>query len=351
MINTTDFSFRYIGLSCDTKRTMKPNPHTQPQILRRTHPALLALAFLVLLLCVTLVFLFVELPEYSLFWNSLQNAGHTLIMTLLTVSLLTTLLFATNFTEFQKYLVVAVAISIVSAIAEFAQHFIGRDASILDILLNYLGYFVGALLFRAGQYWYHSKPRESIALLSIASVILLATLYKSINYAIVSFLYPPFPVLANFDSYSAISRIHPLENTKLQTSPSPLQWSENSTDVLEMNLSQAMPPGFQLMDIYQDWSSHKTLAFDVFNPHETTIAIRLRIHDALHNNLPQDRYRRPIIISPGLQKITVPLNDVHKLVGTSKRKRNMDMARIVGFIIYAKTHSDQSIYFDNFELE
>ena len=351
MINATDFPFRIIGLSCDTKRVMKPDSYTQSPILRRIHPALLALAFLVLLLCVTLVFLFVDLPEHSLFWNSLQNAGHTLIMTLLTVLLLTILLYATNLAEYQKYLVVAIAITIVSAVTEFSQHFIGRDASILDLLLNYLGYFVGVLLFRAGQLWYFSKPRQSFVLLSIASVILLATLYKSINYALVSFLYPPLPVLANFDSYSAISRVQPLNYTKLHASPSPPQWSDNNSNVLEMGLDQAMTPGFQLMDIHQDWSNHKALTFDVFNPNNTTIAIRLRIHDALHNNLPQDRFRRNILISPGDQRVTVPISDIRKLAGASQTKRIMDMTQIVGVIIYARMSADHSMFFDNFGLE
>jgi len=329
---------------------MKPHPHTQPQISRFVHPALLALASLTLVLLVTLVFLFVDLPEHSLFWNSLQNAGHTVIMTLLTVFLLTILLYAPKLAESHKYLMVAVAISIVGAITEFAQHFIGRDASVADILLNYLGYVVGSFFFRAGRCWYQSKPLESYAHLTIACAILLITLYRSINYGLVSILYPSPPLLANFDSYSAISRVRQLDKTKLQVTRSPKQWLENDTKVLEMKLDQAISPGFQLMDIYQNWSNHKALSFDVFNPNDSVVVIRLRIHDALHNNLPQDRFRLRIPISPGAQKIKVPINKIRKLTGTST-KRNMDLTQIVGLIIYTRTVANQSMFFDNFGLE
>jgi hypothetical protein len=56
----------------------------------------------------------------------------------------------------------------------------------------------------------------------------------------------------------------------------------------------------------------------------------LRVHDALHNNEWNDRYRKLFRVEPGFQTIRASLEDIR----TGPQNRSLDMKRIAGFALF-----------------
>ncbi|KHE93269.1 MAG: hypothetical protein K8F52_04810 [Candidatus Scalindua rubra] len=116
---------------------------------------------------------------------------------------------------------------------------------------------------------------------------------------------------------------------------------------LEMNLYPSPYPGIALSNFNSDWSRHDTLKFDIYNQEDISLRLAIRIDDAKNPSY-GDRYNHPIILSPGMNHISIPLSSLH----TSGTDRMINLANVQQVILFlVQPERKQTIYLDNIRLE
>jgi hypothetical protein len=116
---------------------------------------------------------------------------------------------------------------------------------------------------------------------------------------------------------------------------------------LEMNLYPSPYPGIALSNFNPDWSRHDTLKFDIYNQEDISLRLTIRIDDAKDPSY-NGRYNHPIILSPGMNHISILLNSLH----TSETDRKINLTNVQQVILFLKQpEKKQTIYLDNIRLE
>ena len=320
-----------------------------PSVLKISSVALAMGAFL----AVAAVLLLVDLPYGSLFWSAVQNSGHSLVFALLTFTCLLLLVRFDPRPTSRHFTVLVAAVAVFGCSVEVLQGFIGREASLYDILLNLVGIAVGVMLFIA--FTAHGIALyKRAALFAIAASILLACFTNPIRYAISAALQPDLPVLADFEYFSASNKVSALRAATTKLVKQPEDWPANQSRVLRVRFGPGKWPGVSFLQPHRDWSGYETFSFQVFNPTDQAIEVVLRVHDYFHNNTRSDRFRRRLTIPPGQSDIVIPIDHIRRLDrdNQSPRRVAMDMTKIKGIIIFASSGSqDAVLYFDNLLLQ
>jgi hypothetical protein len=71
------------------------------------------------------------------------------------------------------------------------------------------------------------------------------------------------------------------------------------------------------------------------------LPLTLRIHDAVHNGQYEDRFNRQIVLTPGRNRIEIPLADLR----AAPRRREMDLRHISGIGIFAYRLTDPVVIY------
>jgi hypothetical protein len=97
-----------------------------------------------------------------------------------------------------------------------------------------------------------------------------------------------------------------------------------------------------------DWRGYKTFSADIYLPGDSDLRITLRINDKMHDNEFSDRFNGRILLKPGLNHISINLDDIRK----SPAKRQMDMSDVTRICFFAAGLSKpETVYLDNIRLE
>jgi hypothetical protein len=64
---------------------------------------------------------------------------------------------------------------------------------------------------------------------------------------------------------------------------------------------------------------------------DSPITLTIRVHDADHDQRYADRFNRRLVVSPGLNRFVIPVEDI---VNAPDRRR-MDLRRIRGIVLFA----------------
>ena len=85
------------------------------------------------------------------------------------------------------------------------------------------------------------------------------------------------------------------------------------------------------IEVPPDWSGYTTLAVDFTNPTPMNLQFILRVHDARHDNQPEDRFGRRFELPAGTRDVLrVPLQDI----AAGPKTRRLDLQRVAGMIIF-----------------
>ena len=124
----------------------------------------------------------------------------------------------------------------------------------------------------------------------------------------------------------------------------------SGTSSLQINLTRQRYSGLGLRDFPHDWSDHRSVSLQVFNPDMDSFTLYFRIHDQHHRdhqNTYSDRFNTSFDILPGWNHLEVSLAQVVQ----APKTRKMDMTKIAGMGLFVgKLDRPRTIYLDDVKL-
>jgi hypothetical protein len=100
---------------------------------------------------------------------------------------------------------------------------------------------------------------------------------------------------------------------------------------VQLHLPPGRYPGFELRYFPGDWRGLRALQLLIVNPETSPTEITVRIDDAQYRYYMDDRYNRAFPLSPGLNRIEIPLSDI----ASAPRNRRFDLRRVHTLLVFA----------------
>lgn len=278
--------------------------------------------YLVALLVVSALLLFVPLSIPSTYFaRTIENAGHTPLFFIVTMTALVMLRGNPRFPGYRLYVVAGIIGVGTGFLSEVVQRPLARDASWEDVRADALGAIlalaVHALFDRATIF----RRWHRVLALAVAAGCLLV--YVSPIYAMVrAYVHRngQFPVLASFHS-----------RTELYWTLSIGVRREIVDEALEVEFVAEQTPGLGFHEPVPDWRAWDWLLIDVSNPESEPLALGVRVHDEDHNLQYNDRYNRQFDLAPHERRtLKIGLDEIRR----GPRTRPMDMARISNVTLF-----------------
>lgn len=203
---------------------------------------------------------------------------------------------------------------------------------------------IGAIAFLA-IFSVYSKPSRAL-IMRILSVVLI--LSAGIPFYIVlldeAYARHKFPLINSFEKPFEISLWQRDNAEIIRSQKFPAEGSCSA-------LVRFLPGEYSTIckeDFVHDWKSYRSFSADIYLPGDSDLRITLRINDELHDNEFSDRFNKKIILKPGLNHISINLEDIRK----SPVSRHMDMGDLTRICIFTTGLSKPvTVYLDNIRLE
>lgn len=297
-------------------------------------------AWLVLLL----VFTTVELPGETQFWASLQNSGHGLAMCLAAFLSISTLAWKSPLLTLKIYIIVPVALIVLSILIEAVQHFIGRSASISDIVLDTAGILAG-MCFSA-VVCVNARGLIKLTYFGLGMLILVFCIRMPVYYFLADRFAPTLPVLADFDNIAARATIQG-DRTALTIGDHTNIWPLSTAKSIRVVYSPGRWPFVRIASPAKDWSNYGYLVVDVFNSQNEAVQLNIRVD--YQSISPSDRSfvigRR--IVQPGHSTVDVSYTEFSR----ERYGSEPNFTQIEGVMLYlSDPKKTQTLYFDNIKL-
>ena len=280
--------------------------------MRAGRPAVLLTIVAILLPALAL---FAALPSRPIFLAVLNDAAHAPVFALLTLVLLLLLGSQTDWSRTAR-LSTAFALAVaIGAAVEGLQSMIGRDAEWSDLAMDALGAAatIGLAIAVAGRRWQGGAifvPAAAFALWPLAEAGLAYCERRQ-----------QFPIVVDFDSR--------FDWYFLRSQGAAVSAGDGCT---EFQVPASRWPGLAHLEPQPDWRHRTSLVVDVANPGGEELHLTLRVHDAAHDNLTDDRFNTSFELDPGArERISVPLAEI----AAAPRGRELDLSRVAGLILFA----------------
>lgn len=283
----------------------------------------------------------VTFPEGNRTFSAIQNFGHFLLFVCLAFISLPIVHRLVRGRMIVALVAVSTGLMLFGLGVElFQRGLANRSASISDFMLDVLGVAVGFLVFFLIRlYRQDNKYPASVAALFalLATLVAVKPLIPLIGFDL---LRPKLPVVRDFDHRFAVQKIGSHGGALFEKRATPELSPHTGCCSLQVTFSSARYSGV----IFEEdasvrsgsWSDFEELNIKVFSSLRNNRQISLRINDRLHNNQFADRYNRPLSISPGLNEIIVPLQQLVTMGrGTDSGGRNMDIDDITHIQLFA----------------
>jgi VanZ family protein len=286
-------------------------------------------------------FFFIGGPDAasSLLLKSVWNFGHIAFFTVL-------MLLIQSFKplpHWRQWLIVTVVAIALGVVIEFAQHFVGRDSSVDDVLHNLFGVWLGL-------FW-GQKPNRLVWFLRLISLVFIApAIWLVIDSGVADLnLCKQFPLLNSFESRYEFQQLRG-NNAQVKIHHTQ-KFHTHGVSAAQITLGTVPYSGISLSGIYRDWSGYGVLLMDLYNPDREPLELVLRISDAQHDlggNSFNDRFNRRIVLMKGWTQVQIDLQDVR----TAPRNRVMNMNKISNITIFAaQLATKRDFYLDNLKLQ
>ena len=134
-------------------------------------------------------------------------------------------------------------------------------------------------------------------------------------------------ILNDFESELDLDRVHWKCHTLFSLSSMHVTHGNTS---LRLELYPSDYPGFAFKLDKNNWSSYKTLAFDIYNPGDESLSIALRIDDKKDYPNYENRFTKNFILEPGMNHLRIPLSSLI----TPGTRRLINLKNIYRFLIF-----------------
>ncbi len=304
----------------------------------------LRLGFLLVMLVFTCPLFFIGGPDVysSALFNNFWNYGHVIFFAgvLLLAVQLRPVPFGMN------WLWILLTIFTLGVTIEFAQMFIGRDASWSDVSHNILGALI-ALCW--GQ---RAIGRRSLLIgLRVLSLIFMVPMLSESAQLVYSDwqMRKQFPLINNFE---ASYELRQLANIGEHVSKQRVgNYTSNGQFALAVTLAVDTYSGIKWVGRYGDWSGYQFFAIDIYNPAAETLQVVLKIADLQHDrgaNALDDRFNRRVSLNPGWSNLRIAMDEIRN--APAKRQMRIDEVNCLE-IFAVNLPKPQVIYMDNLRLE
>jgi hypothetical protein len=197
---------------------------------------------------------------------------------------------------------------------------------------------VSPAAFRRRRPWLWSVSAGLLALVALPVVPLaVARLHRD----------AVFPLLCGFDSRWERGLVE-AEGAELERVPLPPAWRHDAGDLAgRVTFRPVTYPKLRLLDPYPDWSGFERLAMTIYSELSGEVELSLTVADP-HNQRFRDRFTRRLRIEPGVNAISIPLEEVR----SAPAGRTMDMRHIRGVMLYAvRPKHAFTLYIDDIRLD
>lgn len=281
-------------------------------------------------------------PRPILLWAQVYDLGHIPLFGLLALLVLEAL--AAYFPGLARYprrhYLAALGVTLViSVLSELAQLFLpNRETQLSDAVHNLLGAscFLGLRAFADRSLW-RGEPltRRLLATAAVIGLVAAAAPLLSLGWHY-GMRAAAFPVVADLTAGWQRPFLG-LPRARVRPVAAPAAWrGHEGRDVAGLTFLVAPWPGFTLREPYPDWRGYDRLRLEIFSPLDTPVDLTLRVDDVHHNQQRSDRYNRTFTVRPGLNEISIPLEQV----ASAPDGRRMDMSEIAQLILFARRPDD-----------
>ena len=285
---------------------------------------------IVLLSVLALVPLFVSIPSYSPLFESLNDSAHALLF--LTIGLGAFVGFKLPPPTRESlliWLVFLAALLSLGIIIEIVQSFIGRSATLSDVLLDGLGIAAAASL-----YWAWVARGSARLLLVISAFIALVAAFNAPIRVIwhAAQLTKQLPIICDFDGpCPALSGVDgakvqvqkaaiQAQKTAIQAQKKsmpaddlPILWRNNASFVLRISYPVAEYPGGGFDQVAASWQGFDELCAQVYWPYLSAGRLGIHIHDQRFKKT-REKFDRTYGLNAGANEVCIELADVTQKV-------------------------------------
>lgn len=307
----------------------------------------------------TLSLLFIPVPSPTFFLKAVNNSGHVplfMVVAILLVKLSRALLGRLSWPPIWHYAVAIFCVVVLALVTEALQSLsLMRHPQASDVVHDFLGAMCGLGLLLtydqsvAGK-WARCRtfPQNRIIRLGLALVMAM-TFLPVFEWA---YAYwdraSRFPSLLKFSSDWEMKFVKAF-GSELQVVVSPEGWKKLPDDkVGRVVFHPKRYPGIRIDEPYPDWRGYTYFQLEIFSELPTPQLISIRIDDLHHKNKYSDRFNKAVTISPGLNHIQIPIDDIRLApVG-----REMDLSAMKAVLLFAVSPREEfTLYLDNIHLE
>jgi VanZ family protein len=284
--------------------------------------------FILTLILTTTILLGAKLPGDSRLIHALQDSGHFLIFTLLTLAALWPYRKLSN----RPVWLIMSLLLLFGILIEAVQSLIGREPSLYDLFMDLLGIAAGGVLY-AGIMRRTFTPGISMV---ISLLLTLAAFSAPLHWLTVyQVRAAQFPRLIDLDNSFSRELIEGSLGGVVQHIEVPEDWlMPPDVDVAScayVSLLEGRWPGLLMREPEADWHGYEKLELGIYSDQPIALPLRLRVHDQSHNNQYHDRYNRRLTLQPGYNHFSLPLSEIVN----APKGRTMDLSEISSVVIFA----------------
>ncbi|OED38097.1 hypothetical protein AB833_20600 [Chromatiales bacterium (ex Bugula neritina AB1)] len=287
----------------------------------------------------------VNLPDNSLLWSAVQNSGHFVIFTLLSCFTFRILRPTRFHTAPLHQLLICAALLALASLIELIQGVIpGRDASWDDMLLDTMGIATGYLIFTFFHRFNQISNSTRAALAVTCLAIGIKTLQPVLAISAYHILKSGPPSIVSFADPFVLSTIKGIGNASATVVNIKPDNHERSIRMLRMDFANQIYSGVVLHDTSAAWNDEGTLGIQLFNRGGLRRVVELRIHDKYHNNKYNDRFDRTLVVEPGINEFSIPLEQIKYSRSGDTARGHLDMNNITEIQFFSSDKNPFSLY-------
>ncbi len=219
---------------------------------------------------------------------------------------------------------------VLSLLSEAAQIPLDRDASLKDLVADWVGAaaFVSIAIAFTGSFRMSRARRTALVMFGVVLLVWALFPLGKVSAAYIE-RNQIFPTIVDFDAAFGKTFMRLQNVTPIRQSD-----SDSGKTSMHIRLDDGPWPGVLFHDLYPGWDDYDALVVELENPETKPLDLNIRVDDDEHRFGDQrysDRFNLQFQLNPGRTLLRVPLSDI----ANGPADRQLDVTSIDGMVIFA----------------